>query len=329
MTKNHPALMTPFFLALLGTAFCVWSALGNDVNICVTTGCALYQDFSIAGLSLWWLGCAAFALLAICAILGRQAAGARLAALFVLGDAFLLALMAFTAPCVSCLAAALLFALCYFFFRRPQPAPKMDRQREGAGGHSILLWIWLVFFVVNLGQVARSQADVWAILDESGEPRARMFFSPTCTYCAEGINALSGKVDMAFYPLADNDRDVYRIAKMRGLLDEGMSLAEALAQCQDADSGGPLHSLSPEMLLLRFRLLRNKAHVFAAGSQGVPFFEYRGLPPDVMGKSRERGRAQRQERPRGPLDPNLPTELMQPSQCGGAVPCPPAGFSPR
>lgn len=333
MKRNHAVLAGPLILALAGLFFCVWSAFGNDVNFCVTTGCTLYQDFSIGGISLWWFGTGAFAILAACAILGQIRPGRWLAGLFVFGDIFLLALLAFTAPCISCMVVAALFALCYWWFRRSENLPLRPGQPV-VKRHSVLLWIWLALFVINIGLVARSQLDIWAILDESQDPRIRMFFSPSCTYCVEGINVLSGNVNVAFYPIAENDADVYRLAKMEQLLNEGMSLAEALGKSVDEAPHGFFSAFRPDILLLRFRLLRNKAHIFQAGSQAVPFFETRGLPADIAAKARERHtpRASAKEAPAAssqpdegsPKDHALPYELEPSGQCGPGVDCPPA-----
>lgn len=321
MTKSHAILAAPFSVALLATVFCVWSALGNDVNFCVTTGCTLYQDFSIAGISMWWLGSTAFAALAACALLGRKIIGRRLAALFLLGDIGFLLLMAFTAPCVSCLVAALFFALCFWLFRmggtEGKPGEAAPRR------HSPILWAWLFLFAVNIGQVARSEIDVWPMLDESGDASTRMFFSVDCPYCAEGIKALAGKVDVAFYPVSENSDDVYRIAAMMNFLEEGMNMEEALARSSEFTKPGGFAAYGPEMLLLRFRLLRNKAHIFMAGSQAVPFFEQRGLP---AGLARAAAREKSENGPEayGALrDHNLPEELAITGQCDGGAPCPP------
>lgn len=323
MTKSHAILAGPLLTGLLAIAFCIWTALGNDVNICVTTGCTLYADFSVFGISLWWIGAAAFAVLCACALLGQAVLGRSLAGIFLFGDICLLALMALTAPCVSCLVIATLFALAYFLFRRSN----QDSKRPGGALRtSALLWIWLALFAINLGQVARSQLDVWPILDESGEGNLRMFFSPTCKYCIEGINALSGNINVSFYPLAENDGDVAKIARMMTLLNDGESIAEALAQSREETFSSVFSAWAPDMLILRFRLLRNKAHVFAQGSQGVPFFERKGLPADLI------ARVQKEPAPVQPLpvrqsyaggDPTLPVELQENTQCGGAVPCPP------
>lgn len=61
--------------ALLGMLFCIWTALGNEVAFCVTAGCSLYQDLVIGGLSMWWIGTAAFGALVFLALLGLSRQG--------------------------------------------------------------------------------------------------------------------------------------------------------------------------------------------------------------------------------------------------------------
>lgn len=323
MARTHAILTGPLILGLLAIAFCIWSALGNDVNICVTTGCTLYEDFSIGGISLWWVGTGAFAVLCICALLGQREAGRLLAGIFLLGDIGLLLLMAFTAPCISCLVVALFFALSYFLFRR-------QIQQGGRGNQlrylrpSILLWIWLALFVINLGQVARSQLDVWPILAESDDGNLRMFFSPGCKYCVQGVDEYSGNINVSFYPIAENEAEVAQIDKMMGMLNDGMSLAEALAQSKGASFDGVWSAWNPDTIILRFRLLRNKAHIFAQGSQSVPFFERKGLPVEIIEKDRKAQASVRRQTPVSGRDEKLPEELLLTGQCGGPVPCPPS-----
>ncbi|MDR2745542.1 MAG: hypothetical protein LBB66_10185, partial [Desulfovibrio sp.] len=141
-----------------------------------------------------------------------------------------------------------------------------------------LLWMWLALFTINVGSVARSQTGIWPIIETGGEVTTRLFFSPSCSSCREAVGILSGHVDVAFYPLGENETDLYKIVKMRKLLDTGASVADALAQAQEVQIPAGLSAYTPDLLLLRFKMLRNKAHVYAAGSQVVPFFEYQGLP---------------------------------------------------
>ncbi len=312
MKQSREILTGPLCIALLAAAFCIWSAFGNAVNFCAATGCLLYQDFTVGGISLWWLGTGSFA------------------ALSLLGDICLLLLMALTAPCVSCLVAAVFFALTYLTFR--QAEQRQARVRGIQPRRSVLLLVWLLLFTVNVGAVARAQTTVWPITEGAED---------ACPSCREGVNILSGHVDVAFYPLAENDNDVYRTAQMRRLLDTGMSLADALAQSLNVAPPRGFAALSPDLLWLRFRMLRNKAHVFSAGAQTVPFFEYHGLPgmlvqarqdrqPASSASSRTDSRADMpassarddQNGAQAGQDATLPLDPQVAGQCGGASPCP-------
>lgn len=311
--------------ALLGMLFCIWTALGNEVAFCVTAGCSLYQDLVIGGLSMWWIGTAAFGVLACLALLGAVPAGHFLAGLALLGDVFLLLLMALTSPCVSCLVVACFFALTYWLFDRARH--RDDRRPQG---RSFLLCVWLVLFVVNAGQVVRTQGEVWSISENPGQATVRMFFSPSCSACREGIDILSGSVDVAFCPVAENDADVVRVERMLLLLEQGKTLKEAVAACRDVEEPGPWAFLHPGQWGLRLRLQRNRAHIFNAGSRTVPFFEYHGLPAMLKKQARSSAPARAREpviefSPAGGQtfpDATLPLDPQVAGQCGGPAPCP-------
>ena len=311
-------------MAVLAAAFCIWSAFGNEVNLCVTSGCALFQDTSVAGISLWWAGGVMFTLLAAAALMGAAQLGLILAGLALLGDIGLLLLMAVKAPCVRCLIVACFFAMIYAGFRQAA-----QRSRSGLPadkpGRSLLLALWALLSIVNTGTALRTQADVWAITDNSNEASVRMFFSPSCPSCQEGIALLSGHVDVAFYPLAENEADIHTVARMLRLMDNGASLSEALTKAKDIAAPSGMAATAPDMLL-RLRMLRNKAHVFMAGSQTVPFFEYHGLP--AMLKKNTKQQAGQASLPQAPTPPpaagsaDLPLDPQVAGQCSGTTPCP-------
>ena len=169
---------------------------------------------------------------------------------------------------------ACFFALTYWLFRRA-----LHRDDRRPQERSLLLCAWLVLFVVNAGQVVRMQGEVWSISENSDQATVRMFFSPSCSACREGIGILSGSVDVAFCPVAENDADVARVERMLLLLEEGKTLKEAVAACQNVEEPGPWAFLHPGQWGLRLRLQRNRAHIFNAGSRTVPFFEYHGPCP--------------------------------------------------
>jgi len=326
MRRSREILFGALSVSTLATIFCVWTALGNDVNFCVTTGCSLYQDFSIGGFSLWWLGVAVFALLAALALLGAAGIGRALSGLALLTDMGLLLLMAFTAPCTSCLVVAFFFAVVYLCFRHAVHA----RAGQHMPRRSLILLCWLLLFAVNLGAVARSQLGVWPIMDAGEDVRTRLFFSPSCPSCRTAVEKLSGRVDVGFYPLAEDDSDIARVARMRDLLEQGQNPAQALQGVQELPADGP-GLFSPAMLWLRFRLLCNKAHVFASDTQAVPFVEFHGLPAFLADKTRtENVTPPEKQRPTPEypvgLDHSLPLETLEPlvsGRCGDAsAPCP-------
>ncbi len=174
------------------------------------------------------------------------------------------------------------------------------------------------------------QGEVWSISENPDQATVRMFFSPSCSACREGIDILSGSVDVAFCPVAENDADVVRVERLLRLLEEGKTLKEAVAACQDVEEPGPWAFLHPGQWGLRLRLQRNRAHIFNAGSHTVPFFEYHGLPAMLKKQARPPSSARVQEpviefSPAGGQtfpDATLPLEPQVAGQCGGPAPCP-------
>ncbi|MBQ9405846.1 MAG: hypothetical protein IJU37_03790 [Desulfovibrio sp.] len=321
MNRPHTVLPGLVLLSLLAAFFCFWTASGNESGLCVTAGCSLFQDTSIFGISLWWFGVCAFGVLAFLALLGATGWGTLLAGVFLLADTALLLLMAITSPCTNCLLAALCFALLYVGFRRAHVQRSQSMHPE-APRRSLLLLIWGLFFVLNLGEALRTAPGLWAISDNAQEATVHMFFSPSCPSCREGIALLSGHVDVAFYPVAERDQDLAMIAEMQQLLAQGESMATAVNKAQSAQELGGLAAFAPKALFLRLRLLRNKAHVFLAGSSAIPFFEFHGLPAMLTRTSRNtrppRATPDSAYRP----SPDLPLDPQIAGQCSGTAPCP-------
>lgn len=311
----------PLFVALLGAAFCAWSASGNAINLCVTTGCSLFQDLTIGGISMWWLGVAGFAVLILLAVSGRPLLAQFCAGLGLFIDACLLLLMLLTAPCAGCLVAGLLFALTYITFRYSAHRPGRDKSR------SYLLVVWFLLFVVNIGGIARAELGVWPLYGNDSAS-TQMYFSPSCSACREGIAALSGKANVAFYPVNEYERDIATIALMERAVQGGASMQAALTSALAVENAeDKFNAYSLDMLWLRFRLLCNKAHVFTAGGHVLPYFEFRGLPAAlVAGESsaRNRGTSAPAAKPQGSTDYTLPLDTGIAGSCGGAntAPCP-------
>ncbi|MBO4336240.1 MAG: hypothetical protein J5846_10500 [Desulfovibrio sp.] len=326
MPEKHAFSFQPLLFAVLGALFCFLSIQGNEVNFCTTAGCSLYHDLTIAGISMWWIGFGSFLLLACLALLAHPTLGLFIAGLMLLCDIGLLALMSVTAPCQNCLVVAICFALTFRAFRK---AKALAKGKTGPAGTSWLLVLWLIGFCFNCGAVLRSELGSWPILGESQEARVHLYFSPSCPHCRDAVNYYAGSVETAFYPVKEDDDDIYRIHAMQKALASGLNIEEALKAAQNAEKWSSLLDFHPAILLLNLRLLRNKAHVFLAGSKGVPFLEYRGMPSLIAKELRQKRAAfEKHEEPQeppslAPSSQNLPPELAPAAeQCTGLTPCP-------
>ncbi|MDR0239881.1 MAG: hypothetical protein LBI88_06595 [Deltaproteobacteria bacterium] len=301
-----------FLLSLLGAAFTSWSAWGNAIDLCFTAGCTIYQDTTIAGISVWWIGTAGFGLLALLAVVGRPGLALFVSAVALLLDCLLLLLLAVTSPCVACVITGIFFALTYAAFRNAAADLKRPPSR------SRLLLFWSFLLVANLLNVVRSEMGTWA-MKEAADPNIKFYFSPTCPACQEGIRAFSGRTDVSFYAVSKNEQETLLIAAMKHAVQRGASMAEALRRAPEAPVPTGASLYVPDMLLLRFALLRNKSYALNAGGGVLPLVEYLGLPQDTL------FRAPRVEHkaPASPhADAGLPVENAEPSQCGGNAPCP-------
>ena len=274
----------PFPLAaaaasLAGLLFCLWVFFTGGRALCLTDGCTLFQDFRLAGISLWQAGTALFSVLLVLSLFRLSGAAHLLAALALAADAVLLCVMLFTAPCVNCLIVGSLIAVTFLAFR--SAALPVRRER------SSLAVLWLVLLIINLGGVLRDLADPWTPLPAQEEASVQVYFSPSCPACRTLLSRADALSDAAWYPVPEDTRDIWVIAAMAERLEKGMSLEQAATEARqsvpegeafEGDSSFRLGLLRPGMLLLQFRLWRNHAHVLAAGSDRLPFVEFRGLP---------------------------------------------------
>lgn len=306
--RSSSPLGIPLFVCLAGFSFATWVAFADAQETCLSTGCLLFSDVSYAGISLWHVGMVAFTVLTLAAISGRAGLGLALSGLFLIGDVALLGLMAFTAPCANCLAIAAFFAAGYAAFRAANASPREPL------GFSWLLLFWSLLFSSNIIALAEDRFDPW-ILQGSPDASVRIYFSPSCPACREAImTLLPSAKDVAFIPVAENDDDLNAIAVMQGQIAEGSTFFLAYRRATEA-TPRPVALLSPtQEASLRFRLLRNKAHVFAAGSDRLPLIQTHGLPtlPGVPKRSATTDQAL----------PLLPLEFEGCTGQPSAAPCP-------
>jgi hypothetical protein len=313
----HFFLPAPFGLALCGAAFCAWNAWSADAIPCISVGCTLFSEFTLAGASLWWAGVAGFAVLALCAALGRLESGKLCAALGLSIDCLLLMIMLGTSPCLPCLLAAFLLALAYLCFL----LTAHTRQRTFAGlRFSILLAIWACLFVANLGSLARESVKPWAMRTpiNAGDLVARAYFSPSCPSCRQLVRGLPpDQADkLAWHPVAEKEHDLRVIAAMQHRLRQGDAMDQALSAALETPLAGQWALIRADMLLLQFRLWRNQAHVMEQGGV-LPLVEFLGAPAFMLQPRRAAAPASPASKnaPQPGQDAALPPELSIIGRC--------------
>ena len=279
LKSTRPFPLAASAISVAGLLFCLWVLFTGGHALCLTDGCTLFQDFRLAGISLWQAGAVLFTALIVLSLFRLSRAAYCLSALALAADAVLLCIMLFTAPCVNCLIVGTLIALSFLAFRSAVPPVRKER--------STLALVWLVLLIVDLGGVLRDLADPWSPRAQENQSSVQVYFSPSCRACQTLLANADKLQDACWYPVPENTRDIWVIAVMAEKMAQGMPVNRAAEEAGravpeqnafDEDPGYRLGLLRPDMLMLQFRLWRNHAHVLAAGSDRLPFVEFKGLP---------------------------------------------------
>lgn len=312
--RSRKTSMSAFFLAALGVAFCAWNGLDAGSVPCVTEGCTLFQSFAIGGVSLWWVGLVVFAGLAMLALTGALGLGWFVSGLAVGADCVPLVIMALTAPCLACLTAALLLALCFWRFREER---HIATTRAGSPlSRSWLILLWSLLFIVNVGLVFRGSVEPWPIqMPESGEARTSIYFSTSCGACRQLIMGMpvAEAREVAWYPVAEEGNGLFAISAMNTALQNGIPLDKAFRVALDTQPPTLWESLtSPHLIMLQFRLWVNQSHVLRAGGHTMPFVEFRGLPDALLRQTKPAPATNtRNSSPSGSVSSDLPFLNLQ------------------
>ena len=281
ITKKNVFPALPAGICLTGLLFCLWVLNTGGKELCLTSGCTLFQDLRLAGISLWHAGTVLFGLLLLLCLIRFTRVARALALVAVLADTILLGIMLFTAPCVNCLIVGMLIALSCFSLCRSENRSARPR----------LLMVWLIFLILDLGNAVHGLADPWSLTDNNDQASIQIYFSPSCRACQTLTTQSSHLENARWYPVPEDGRDIWIIHEMIRRMESGMSLAQAAEEARKAVPESPafdqmqkyrLGLLHPEMLLLQFRLWKNHAHVLAAGSDRLPFIEFLGLPAALV-----------------------------------------------
>ncbi|MDR2668875.1 MAG: hypothetical protein LBC14_02835, partial [Desulfovibrio sp.] len=304
------------FFTLLGLGWCGWMAFPTSVPpVCTTSGCALFRDGMIGGVSLWWVGGGYFFLMALLSLRGKRVAARLLAMSALAADSVLLFIMFFTAPCLDCLVVAVFIGLVYYSLRGVP-----DGWFLMPSGPSLLLPVWLGLFLGNSVLAADEMLPRHILGDKNAD--VSIFFSPSCPACRAALASIGSAA--ALYPVAEEPDDTDRIIKFASFLRDGLSAGDAAERSIDPAQAVPEYSLF-NRAVLTVQLLRNKSALLRQGVRSLPLIRISGMPgfgatslEKRGGKSEEEGRPPattgRGETPAAP--PAVTQSPSQPPQDG-------------
>ncbi len=325
---NHTPWVALLF-ALLGLAWCGYVAFptGNP-DFCLSSGCTLFKDVRIRGISLWWVGGAYFFLLAILCLRGKIALAWNLGRFGLTADALLLIIMFFAAPCRDCLVVAALLGLSFCALR-----PAHHAWFSGHPGCPILLSFWFGLFLGNVILAATEAIPPYIIASRENRP-VRIYFSPSCSACRDALLAY-GK-NAALYPVAERPGDMDAIQRLEALLAADVPMDAALRRSLVSTEPVPRHDPASRAFLY-MRLLNNRVAVLKQGFTALPLIQINGMPrktissppvsPPPAPKTLEMGG----HTPRGPqipvpesVDSELPWDTGTFASCSqnATAPCP-------
>lgn len=304
--QRLPVSWTGLIVALIGAVFCGLQIVPEVSPIpCSSAGCRLFQDFSFKGVSLWWLGVAYFAVMALVCMRRSRTPALALASLALVADGALLVVMLLTAPCTACLGAAAFIGLLFYVIRR-----HVYNKSAPPPGPSVLFLAWAGLFIAALVNAGTDLVGSWQIYGPQDAER-RVYFSPSCPACRDAITAFAESA--AFMPIAEEESDYAAIYRMRRAVAQGKNIAEAL---REAENDGASEPWSLESALFRLKLLRNKAEVLHLGFERVPLILINGLPQSL------RSNYAPAARDRYAPSAALPPELAPIDSCGESIePC--------
>lgn len=303
-------LPVPWFgvvIALTGVVYCFLAAMPLAAPLpCPTVGCRLFEDAAIGGISLWWAGVAYFSVMVFLCLKKASGLYLPLSALALLGDAVLLAVMLVMAPCLACLGAAFLMGLLFLALHRH--AHGRDTLRMPA-----MFLLWGGLFLAASASAGAEMVGPW-LLHGPADAERHIYFSPSCPACRDAITVFSSNA--AFIPVAERESDYAAVYRMHLALAEGKTMVDAL-KAADNGHGPQIGSFSIQGVLLRFRLLRNKANALKLGFDALPLIITGGMP--------------RAARPGSAPSADLPPELSPLDFCAGSSQScdQPSGTKPR
>lgn len=273
---RHNFLPITFVVSVIGLCFSVYNILSVLLfgQTC-TESCGLFAHFTIMGVSLWWVSAVFFAVVLILSLFGLAYLIRIITAAGLFVDVFLLFVMLNTSLCILCVCAGILVACSYYTVRyenrRPlDPYPK-----------TFLLSLWTIMFVLLLGSVINvNQRGISFTKVEN--PSTHIFFSPSCPACKKILMAEQDNKNIAWYPVEENENDIWRILFMQERINAGDTVYQALLKAEENKPEERVEltdMLRLKYFKMQYKVWKNTA-IVKRRTQAIPYIEVFGVPKD-------------------------------------------------
>ncbi|WP_430735125.1 hypothetical protein [Halodesulfovibrio aestuarii] len=269
------------FVAFAGAIFCALNATQNLDAICITTGCEIFKDISLGGISLWWIGTALFIALALLNLFNLRKTALFLALCAIIGDLGFLLLMIFTAPCVPCLFFAAILFLLFFM--------QCSVLKRRATLVTPVLVIWTLLFTPNVFSTVNEELGTWAVYGNH-QSNVQVFFSPSCSACKNLIPTLAqnDSGNITYYPIAESDGDLEKIFLMQKAITDGTSMYIAFNRAIRGTTPPRAIPFMVRMKLL-WNIFRNKSKLASIGVTRIPVLITNGVPNSLLSNEQKHG----------------------------------------
>lgn len=271
---RHKFLPISFGVSVIGLAFSVYNVLSTFwfAEVC-TDHCGVFANFTFMGFSLWWLSTLVFAAILLLSLFGFAYLIRLITAAALFLDVFLFLVMLTTTICIMCMGVGILFAFSYYAVRyenrRPiQPYPK-----------TVLLTVWCILFIALAGSGINAGQKAYPLV-QAENATANVFFSPSCPACRQLLLAEYANKNISWYPVEENEKDIWRILYMQERLTAGDTLEQAFLKAEQAkpeEKAGLFSSFDWDYFVLQYEVWKNSA-IVKRRTSFLPYTEVLGVP---------------------------------------------------
>lgn len=279
---RHNFLPITFVVSVIGLCFSVYNILSVLLfgQKC-TESCGLFAHFTIMGVSLWWVSAVFFAVVLILSLFGLAYLIRIITAAALFVDVLLLFVMLNTSLCILCVCAGILVACSYYTVRyenrRPlDPYPK-----------TFLLSLWTIMFVLLLGSAINANQRGISFA-EVENPSTNIFFSPSCPACKKILMAEQHNKNIAWYPVEENENDIWRILFMQERINAGDTVYQALLKAEENKPEERVEltdMLRLKYFKMQYKVWKNTA-IVKRRTQAIPYIEVFGVPNEYKNSVR-------------------------------------------